>query len=111
MSPSTPARASLPKIHDPVDIDKILDRAFTQERVRARYFQYKRSKWDRFSDISAPKIDIPLGADGIAFETFEKQLDRHTWNISQRILEGRYIFYPFREVEILKDEREERRRI
>lgn len=84
-------------------IDEKLIASFTPERIISAYFDYKLAKWDRFSGFDEPEINIPMGADGIKFQTFEKQLKRNAKNISYRVQNDKYIFYPFREVEKLKE--------
>ena len=56
------------------NIDESLYLAFTPQRIEEAYFEYKLAKWDRFSGIVEPNIEIPMGADGVTFEAFEKQL-------------------------------------
>lgn len=84
-------------------IDNVLQSVFTPQRVVEAFYEYKLSKWDRFTDLDDPDIGIPMGADGVTFESFEKQLERHADNICRRVREGRYIFHPFRELEIEKE--------
>lgn len=86
-------------------IDQILDEAFTPERIVAAFLAYKRDKWDHLSgmDIDNAVINIRLGVDGVTWEAFEKQLSRNASNISRRIREGKYLFHPFREIDVLKD--------
>src|SRR6185295_1095103 len=84
-------------------IDEILIKSFSPTRIIIAYFDYKLAKWDRFSGFDEPEINIPMGADGIKFQAFEKQLKRHSINISTRTLANKYIFYPFREVEKPKE--------
>jgi RNA-directed DNA polymerase len=48
-------------------------------------------------------IQIPIGADGITYQAFERDIDHIAAQVARRIATGRYLFYPFREVEILKD--------
>jgi len=86
-----------------VPIDDMLIAAFTVERVKAAFYDYKYAKWDHFSDTAEPSILIPMGVDGVSFEAFERQLERHARNISRRVSEGNYLFQPFREVEIEKE--------
>ncbi|MCH8295228.1 hypothetical protein IH992_29445 [Candidatus Poribacteria bacterium] len=50
-----------------------------------------------------PLITIPMGADGITYQKFEQELDDRVEDISKRLKNGKYLFYPFREVIILKD--------
>jgi RNA-directed DNA polymerase len=84
-------------------IDKDLLTAFTPQRVVQAFYRYKLAKWDRFSDLGDPDIFIPMGADGVTFEAFENQIERHARNICRRIQDDSYIFYPFRELEIEKE--------
>jgi len=48
-------------------------------------------------------IQIPIGADGVTYQVFDKNFAQMADQISWRIHSGRYIFYSFREVEILKE--------
>lgn len=57
--------------------------------------------WDRVDGHSL--IRIPIGADGITFQTFEKEIRYRALQIAQRIADGRYLFYPFREVIVTKE--------
>jgi hypothetical protein len=52
-------------------IDDRLAAAFTSERVIRAFFNYKLAKWDRFTGFENPDINIPMGADGVAFEAFQ----------------------------------------
>lgn len=85
------------------DVDKVLDAAFTPERIVQAFLEYKYAKWDHFSGVDRPEINIPVGADGVHAIAFEKQLDRHARNIAKRIRDDSYTFYPFREVDKKKD--------
>ena len=78
-------------------IDQYLDQAFTEENVKQVFLDYLEAKWDQFSNPNKPKIKLQFGADGVTYQSFYKQLDRHTRNICRRIQEGSYYFYPFRE--------------
>lgn len=84
-------------------IDEKLQEAFQEERIIHAFYEYKLTKWDRFTEIEEPEISIPMGADGIEFEAFEKQLNRNALNICYRVIHDSYIFYPFRELEIPKE--------
>jgi RNA-directed DNA polymerase len=84
-------------------IDGKLLSAFTPKRILQAFYDYKFSKWDHFTKWEDPEICIPVGADGIKYAAFEKQLERNVRNISRRIIDGSYIFYPFREVEKEKE--------
>jgi len=48
-------------------------------------------------------ISIPMGADGVTYQKFEKGLPDYAKRIAKRLKDGTYLFYPFREVIILKD--------
>ncbi len=49
-------------------------------------------------------VKIPLGSDGITFESFEKNFDNYSKGIIKRLKTGKYIFKPFREVLVIKDQ-------
>ena len=85
------------------NIDDYLIASFTPEKVIQAYKNYKLAKWDHFSGLDDPGIKIPMGADGVKYEAFEKQIHRNVKNICQRVIEDRYTFYPFREREIEKE--------
>lgn len=85
------------------NIDDALDAAFTPQRIIRAFLEYKVAKWDHFSGFQDPRISIPIGTDGIAYQGFEKQLQRHARNIADRIRTNSYIFHPFREVDTKKD--------
>jgi group II intron reverse transcriptase/maturase len=76
-----------------------LEPFFTADAVKAAYTKYKESKTDRFK---SNRINIPMGADGVTWEDFERNLDRNVQNISRRVLNGSYQFYPFREKDVEK---------
>ena len=84
-------------------IDDRLQQAFQEQRVTQAFFEYKLTKWDRFTDIDKPEINIPMGSDGVEFEAFEKQLFANARNICYQVTHHSYIFYPFRELEIEKE--------
>lgn len=78
---------------------------FSPEKLREAYIEYKQGKTDRFHDPAcddAPRVFIPMGADGVEWEDFEKDLDKNIRKISETVLEGKYYFYPFREKDIPK---------
>ncbi len=83
-------------------IDEKLLESFQPDRVIHAYRELKLSKWDRFSEWNDPEINIAMGADGVPFQSFEKELGRNSRNICRRIHNNSYIFYPFRELDILK---------
>jgi len=85
------------------NIDLRLDEVFVPERFIREYWNYKESKRDLFSSADDPSFAIVMGADGVKYEAFEKQLDCHALNICGRIHEGKYLFYPFREIDIPKE--------
>jgi RNA-directed DNA polymerase len=84
-------------------IDHSLDAAFKPERIIRAFYAYKLAKWDRFSKFDDPKIMIPMGADGVTYQSFENQLERQARNIFHRIQTDSYIFYPFRDVDKKKN--------
>lgn len=48
-------------------------------------------------------ISIPMGADGVTYQDFEKRLENgYAEQLAQRLQNGKYLFYPFREIVILK---------
>jgi RNA-directed DNA polymerase len=83
-------------------IDQTLAESFQTDRVIQAFYDLKLAKWDRFSEWDDPTIKLAMGADGVDFKSFEKQLMRHAKNICRRIQGNSYIFYPFRELDILK---------
>lgn len=86
-----------------ITVDDTLVKVFSPNRIISAYYDYKLAKWDRFSGFDKPEINVPMGADGVDFSAFEKQIERHATNISYRVKSGKYIFYPFRVVEKLKE--------
>lgn len=85
------------------DIDDVLVENFNEDRINQLFYRLKYSKWNRFSDIDDPEINIAMGADGVTFEAFEIQLERQARNICSRVHNDKYIFYPFRELDIEKE--------
>jgi len=84
-------------------IDRALLSSFREERIIRAFYDQKVSKWDHFSGLDEPEINIAMGADGISFQAFEKQLYRNAKNICRRIHSNSYIFYPLRELDIQKE--------
>ncbi len=80
-------------------IDKRLHKYFSPELLEQFYFEYKERKTDYFKPEN---VSIPMGADGVTHEAFEKELDRNIHFISKKVLNGAYLFYPFRETEVDK---------
>lgn len=76
-----------------------LEPFFTVEAIKAAYTKYKESKTDRYKP---DQIRIPMGADGVTGKNFERNLDHNARNISRRVLNGTYQFYPFREKNVQK---------
>ncbi|HLG30463.1 MAG TPA: reverse transcriptase domain-containing protein, partial [Candidatus Brocadiales bacterium] len=75
-----------------------IEKHFTIDALRATYDDYKSSKTDRFTG----KVNVPMGADGVTWYAFEKNLEVNLANISRRVLNGSYHFYPMREFKIPK---------
>ncbi len=82
-------------MHSNIDLEYF----FSPPQLRHAYFSYKESKTDRYDPS---QIRIPEGADGVDFQAFESDLTRNIHEVSRRVLSGRYVFYPLREVEIPK---------
>jgi retron-type reverse transcriptase len=80
-------------------IDHRLHDLFSFESLRQAYESYKERKSDYFN---VNEIEIPMGADGVTHQAFEKELERNLINIRKRVLNGTYLFYPFREIDIPK---------
>ncbi len=74
---------------------------FTSDTIEQAFLDYKRVKTDKFHKNI---VRIPTGADGIDYRDFERNLKRNTHEIAKKVLEGRYLFYPFREFEVEKPE-------
>jgi hypothetical protein len=64
--------------------------------------EYLESEWGS-KKLRHTLIQIPIGADGVTYQVFDRNIDQIASQISRRVRDGRYIFYPFREVEILKE--------
>lgn len=82
-----------------------LDSWFIPSKVEESYRSHKESKTDRFRP---ERIRVPMGADGVPWQNFERNIVRNSKNISQRVLGGKYTFYPFREKDIPKDDNQVR---
>src|SRR5690606_21776791 len=76
-----------------------LEPYFQPSVLKKAFLSYVESKRDR---INPEKIRISMGADGITHEDFIKNLDKNVKDIRNSVLEGKYIFYPLREVHIEK---------
>jgi RNA-directed DNA polymerase len=76
-----------------------LDPFFMPEALKDCYKRYKASKTDRYEP---DRIKIPMGADGVTWQNFERNLDKNVGYISHRVANGSYLFYPLREKEMKK---------
>jgi group II intron reverse transcriptase/maturase len=85
-------------------LDERLIEQFHPERVKDTFLKYEEAKQDFFQST----VEIPMGADGISYETFKNELDCRCTFISQRVLNGTYLFYPFREIIVPKPSGKER---
>lgn len=83
------------------NLDEQLKKLATPENVKNEYFLYKAIKTDRL--ITPHKVNVPIGCDGVTYVDFEKQLDIQSEQIANRLKNGTYFFFPFREVEISKN--------
>jgi retron-type reverse transcriptase len=72
---------------------------FTTEALKEAFFNYKEAKTDKYDGSI---VKIPMGADGVEWQHFEKNIDNRVKNIERAVLEDKYIFYPLREIEIPK---------
>jgi group II intron reverse transcriptase/maturase len=82
-------------------LDKEFIKLCNKKRLKDEFYLYKASKTDTLKDT--PKINIPMGADGIDCTTFQNNIDHHIDSILKRLHRGNYYFYPFREIVISKD--------
>ena len=80
-------------------IDHKLRQYFQPERLQMAFKQYEAAKQDYFEPSV---VQISMGADGISYETFKKELEQRCAFISHRLLLGTYQFYPFREIIVQK---------
>jgi retron-type reverse transcriptase len=87
------------------NIDEKMQEFFQPERIRETFNRYKETKRDYFDE---EVIRVPMGADGISYETFDKELDLRCRFISTKVLKDTYQFYPFRQINIPKDNGGER---
>lgn len=79
--------------------DSDVVRYFAPESIKEAYCSYKECKTDRFNG----KVKISTGADGVTWEEFEADLERNAVNISRRILDCSYTFYPLLQYAIYKE--------
>src|SRR5437868_4190136 len=76
---------------------------FSTAAIEQAYQRHKLSK----TDLYKPQvIKIPMGADGVTWQEFEGDLSRNAANISRRVINGTYQFYPLRQVKVPKNEAE-----
>ena len=76
-------------------LDDLLVEYFHPEKLKAAFKAYEEAKTDFFEST----INVPMGADGISYETFARELDCRCRFISNRVLKGTYQFYPFRQID------------
>lgn len=76
-------------------LDDLLVEYFQPEKLKAAFKAYEEAKTDLFEST----IKVPMGADGISYETFARELDCRCKLISNRVLKGKYQFYPFRQID------------
>lgn len=74
---------------------------FSISAIENAYQKLKVSKTDRYKPHV---IKIPMGADGVTWQDFEKDFPQNAANISRRVLNGSYQFYALRQVKVPKDE-------
>jgi group II intron reverse transcriptase/maturase len=76
---------------------KILE-LFTEEKFKEQFLLYKHNK----TDIYRKNVIIPMGVDGVDWESFEKTIDYTSKHVCKRVENGTYFFSPFRELEVPK---------
>ena len=80
-------------------LDDVIIEYFQPEKLKAAFEDYEKSKTDFFNP---GEIKVQMGADGISYQTFKKELDLRCQFLSSRLLKGTYQFYTFREVKVPK---------
>ncbi|TVP60097.1 MAG: hypothetical protein EA343_18350 [Nodularia sp. (in: Bacteria)] len=80
-------------------LDDVLVEYFQPEKLKAAFEEYEKNKTDFFNP---DEIKVQMGADGISYQTFKKELDLRCQLLSNRLLKGTYQFYTFREVAVPK---------
>lgn len=80
-------------------LDDVIIEYFQPEKLKAAFEDYEKSKTDFFNP---DEIKVQMGADGISYQTFKKELDLRCQLLSNRLLKGTYQFYTFREVKVPK---------
>ena len=76
---------------------------FSIEELKAAFLRLEEARTDKFDTSN---IRVPMGADGIEYKDFKKNLDRNLREISTAVLRGSYTFYPLRQVDIPKDKKD-----
>lgn len=83
------------------NFDSKLSLAFQTDEIKKEFLNYRDIKTDKYPPHG---VNISMGLDGISYETFDADLTAKCKIISQRVLSGKYQFYPLREVEVPKGE-------
>lgn len=88
-----------------MNLDEIILKNLTCENLKEIYEKFKEKKYDYLSNPQKDKRQI--GEDGIALRTYDKIfLDSNNFlSIINRVKNRKYLFKPFREIEISKDKR------
>lgn len=72
---------------------------FTPEVFKKEFFLYASARKDSFDH----KVKIPLGVDGVSCKGFKNDLDHQVNSLSNRLINGKFLFSPFREKAVPKD--------
>lgn len=78
-----------------MDINSRIASAFTEEAVIKEFCKYVHEK----TDIVTKRVRVPVGSDGVDYINFEKELKTKASHIVQKVVEGRFFFSPFLEIE------------
>ena len=79
-------------------LDKILLSQFTEENYEVIFKNLVESKTDSYTN----EIKLPVGVDGLKYENIEKNIKQISRSFCKRANAGKYIFSPFREMQIPK---------
>lgn len=79
-------------------LDQQLLSQFTEENYRLIFSNIIDSKTDVYTD----EIKIPMGVDGLDYDTIKNNTNQISKSFCKRAINGKYIFSPFREIQIPK---------
>lgn len=81
-------------------LDDKIKESFNELNFKNQFFCYKLAKTDKYKNDNNTKI--PMGVDGINQINFEEHIETISRHACKRVIEGKYFFSPFREIEISK---------